>query len=873
MNNVRVAPTPGERFGPYDIIGPLGAGGMGLVFRARDTRLGREVALKTLPPESIADPARLQRFEQEARAASALNHPNVLAVFDVGSEGGTPFLVTELLEGETLRDRIKKGPIPPRKVIELAMQVAHGLAAVHEKGIVHRDLKPDNLFITRDGQVKILDFGVARTAESSTPPTGTLPLTQSGAVMGTAGYMAPEQVRGRVADARSDIFALGVIIYECLSGHMAFPGETPVERGYAILNSDPADLSTHKVHAPPSLVRIMRRCLEKSPEQRFQHARDLVFALEAVNETTGPSPIVVATKPRVRLVAVLWVAVVLLFIALVLMWRSRDRAQEIAREGAVVPTVRRVSFRNGSIYNARFTPDGRGLVYAAKFEEDPPRTYVGVIDTAELRPVSAPGTTLFDVSAKDEIVTGGAPSSRRVPGYALSKSSLNGSASRPLYQSVNSADFGPDGELLLTRHLEDEGFTIEAPPGNRLITSSDPLVTARFSPNGKFIAFQRQPVRGDDRGWIEIIDRSGTLIVKSKQAWTLEGLAWAPDSREVWFTAGYDSVSRQIFAVNLSGKERRVYGGTNSLRIHDIDARGRVLVSSGLTRSRMFGRLGSELRERSLSWLDGSMPIDLANDGTAMLFLEGYGPGGTEVQTWFRPLGGKDETPWMVSLGWGRALSPDKQWAVVSPTPPFGTLRVVPIGPGEPRDLPGANFKVIGNVRYFADGKRIAFSAIGDDNKQRLYVQSVLPKTDELDDDDQPVLVSDTPLFLNAPPSPDGQTLAGLTREKRPVLIDVESGDISELPGLQIGDHPIQWTVNGKGLWIARSGEPMMSISTQLFRYEISTGKLIGKGFIEPPDLVGMSGVKEGIVAPDGEQYVYTVHQELDELFLLEGVR
>lgn len=872
---MRVAPTPGERFGPYDIIGPLGAGGMGLVFRARDTRLGREVALKTLPPESLDDPARLQRFEQEARAASALNHPNVLAVFDVGREGGTPFLVTELLAGETLRERIKQGPMPTRKVIELAMQVAHGLAAVHEKGIVHRDLKPDNLFITRDGQAKILDFGVARSTESATPPTGTLPLTQSGAVMGTAGYMAPEQVRGRVADARSDIFALGAIIYECLTGKMAFPGETPVERGYAILNAEPAEFSTPGTTTSPALVRVMRRCLEKSPDQRFQHARDLVFALEAVTDVSGQSPIVTGPRSRARvgLLSALWVAVVLLFIAFVWMWQSRDEALDAIREGAAAPVSRRVSFRNGSIHNARFTADGRGLVYSAQFEEEPPRTYVAILDSPEIRPVSALGTTFFDVSPKDEIVTGAAPELKGEAGYVLSKSSLNGSASRPMYQSINWADFGPDGELLVTRYYDDVGFAIETPPGTRLVTSSEPLAMARFSPNGKFIAFQRHPVRGDDRGSIEIIDRAGELVASSKQAWTLDGLAWAPDSSEVWFTAGYDNVSRQIFALSLRGRERRVFGGTNSLRILDIDPRGRVLVSSGVTRSRMFGRLRGESRERSLSWLDGSMPIDLSRDGKAMLFLEGYGPGGTEVQTWFRPLGSDDDTPWMVSLGWGRALSPDQKWAVVSPTPPFGTLRLVPIGPGEPRDLPGAGFKVIGNVRYFADGQRIAFSAVGDDNKPRLYVQSVTAKRDELDANDEPMLVSETPLYLVAPPSPNGEWLVAMTREKKPLLIDPDTGEAKELPGLLLGDHPIQWTADGKALWVSRNGKPMMSISTQLLRYDLATGKVTPNGFIEPPDLVGMSPVKQGIVAPDGEQYVYTVHQELDELFLLEGVR
>jgi serine/threonine protein kinase len=277
----------GIRLGPYEISAPLGAGGMGEVYRARDTRLGRDVAIKVLPSAFSADAERLQRFEQEARAAAALNHPNILAVFDIGAHDGAPYIVSELLEGETLREQISG--LPVRKAIDYAVQIAHGLAAAHGKGIIHRDLKPENIFITTDRRVKILDFGLAKltqaepvaTAVSALPTTP--PHTQVGVVLGTIGYMAPEQVRGLAADHRADIFAFGTILYEMLTGQRAFQGDTAMDTMTAILKEDPADLNVTARHIPPGLERIVGRCLEKNPSARFQTASDLAFALEGLS--------------------------------------------------------------------------------------------------------------------------------------------------------------------------------------------------------------------------------------------------------------------------------------------------------------------------------------------------------------------------------------------------------------------------------------------------------------------------------------------------------------------------------------------------------------------------------------------------------------
>jgi hypothetical protein len=301
--------TPGTRLGPYEIVAPLGAGGLGDVFRAKDARLGRDVAIKVVHGEAAHDPERIRRFEREARAASALSHPNVCAVFDLGTYEGAPFVVMELLEGETLRSRLDSGPIPARKAIEWAAQVARGLAAAHEKGIVHRDLKPENLFVTMDGRVKVLDFGLAKLTQPEAlagegVATVSLLSAESGAILGTIGYMAPEQVRGERADARTDLFALGAVLHELVTGRRTFRGATFVETGHAILNDEPEPLDTRGRNFPPGLEPIVRRCLEKNRGERFQCAQDLAFDLERL--VAGAPGVAVRSAPSSRRFLALW---------------------------------------------------------------------------------------------------------------------------------------------------------------------------------------------------------------------------------------------------------------------------------------------------------------------------------------------------------------------------------------------------------------------------------------------------------------------------------------------------------------------------------------------------------------------------------------
>jgi len=356
------------KLGPYEIQTPLGAGGMGEVYRARDTRLGRDVALKILPESFARETDRLHRFEQEARAVAALNHPNILAIFDTGQNNGSPFLVSELLEGETLRAVLDRGAVQQRKTIDYGVQIAQGLAAAHEKGIVHRDLKPENIFVTRDARIKILDFGLAKLAQKTSASaaedgvTLTSSHTAAGVVMGTASYMAPEQVRGEAADPRTDIFAFGALLYEMLSGHRAFRRDTPAETMTAVLKEDPPELSDPGRPISPALDRIVRRCLEKDPEQRFQSAKDLSFALSALSGTDSSGTARIAETRR-KIPAVLWAAIVLaLVIGAGATWFLAKRPAPATRMEFAIPVT-------GEVSHIALSVDGSSLAFVSPNEK------------------------------------------------------------------------------------------------------------------------------------------------------------------------------------------------------------------------------------------------------------------------------------------------------------------------------------------------------------------------------------------------------------------------------------------------------------------------------------------------------------------------
>src|SRR5512140_2318299 len=486
--------------GPYKILEMIGEGGMGAVYRAHDTRLGRDVAVKILTAVTLEDRERLTRFEQEARTTGMLNHPNLLTVYDIGNAGGTPYIVSELLQGETLRDRLARGPLPPRKAVDAALQMALGLTAAHEKGIVHRDLKPENIFLTRDGRLKILDFGIAKlTARAGNDgPTFKMAATEPGMVLGTVGYMAPEQVRGEVIDQRADIFAFGAIVYEMLTGRRAFKRDSAIETLSAILKEEPPEVSEILPTVPSSLDRLVRRCLEKDREVRFQTARDLAFNLETLStmsvqgtlsgtptllpprenrvvgdpaaslRTSAPTaalrppgiatPTAATTAMRTGMTAarphapqqkrVSPLLLALLFLVAIAGagfggWYLANRMRPVYGE----PLYQRMTFRRGEVRSARFSPDGETIVYGAAWDGRPSEIFIGNRQTPDARALGIADAEVLAVSKSTELAIL-LRRDRLTNLGTLARMPLAGGTPRELADGVLQADWSPDGANL-----------------------------------------------------------------------------------------------------------------------------------------------------------------------------------------------------------------------------------------------------------------------------------------------------------------------------------------------------------------------------------------------------------------------------------------
>ncbi len=508
----------GTRLGPYDIVSALGAGGMGEVYRARDTRLDREVAIKVLSAELAGDPGALARFEREAMSVAKLSHPNILAIFEFAQDGSTAFVVTELVDGETLRARLGRGALPPRRAIAYALQMAKGIAAAHARGIVHRDLKPENVMITRDDQVKILDFGLAKSIDATEGDMtrGAGLATTAGTVLGTCGYMAPEQVRGLTTDYRADMFAFGAILYEMLTGERAFKGDTTADSMIAILTKDPPDLDTARLSISPSLDRIVRRCLEKTPELRFQSANDLAFALENLStvSTSASAVMDVAAPPRRARVAWLpWsVAAIALLIAAA-SWLLKGAPEPEARWDSFT----RISEAAGEETSPSLSPDGSIVAYSLRVN--------GSWDIYAQRVGGRNATPIVNDPQRDE---GGAA-------------------------------FSPDGSLIAFHESDDVGgIFVAGATGESVRRLSDVGFEPAWSPDGKQIAFTTEeivdPVSRQSDSTLHIVDASGGPPRKVVDGDAVQA-SWSPSGERIvyWSNAGGQ---RDIYTVAAAGGTR-----------------------------------------------------------------------------------------------------------------------------------------------------------------------------------------------------------------------------------------------------------------------------------------------------------------------------
>jgi serine/threonine protein kinase len=856
----------GARLGPYEILSLLGAGGMGEVYRARDTRLGRDVAIKVLPASFSQDADRLRRFEGEARAASALNHPGILTIHDFGLQDGAPYVVSELLEGETLRERLGPGRLPIRKALDYAAQIARGLAAAHEKGIVHRDLKPENLFVTKDSRVKILDFGLAKLTH---PERGVGPLTnvptqtagtEPGVVMGTAGYMSPEQVRGLSADARSDIFSFGCVLHEMLTGQRAFRGDTAVETMNAILKEDPPEPSRAAAEVPPALDRIVRHSLEKSPDERFQSARDVAFALESLSDPSDPIRHRKAFLAHRFRTAAFALALLLTAVAAFIAARQTSKPPTL-------PSYRQLTFQRGRIGSARFAPDGQTIVYGAAWHGDPMRTFTTRGDATESTPLSLPVAGLLSISPSGElaICLGQSLEFGFTNTGTLARVALAGGAPRSVLEEVQDAEWSGDGaELAIVRRLQGR-HRLEFPPGKVLYETDGWLDHPRFSPDGSRIAFLDHPNLGDDRGNVSVVARGGGPKTVLTDGWsTLQGLAWSPRGDEVWFSGTNPGTDRAIQAVTLAKKARTVVRTPGSLRLLDIAADGRVLLSRDSLRSEIFGRGSREAAERELSWHDYSIASDISSDGKTLLFVEqgGAGPG---YSVYVRETDGSPA----VKLGEGvaLALSPDKKWALVARLESPVGLALLPTGPGETRTIERGPIESYGYYAGFLpDGKRIVFLASEPGRKPRFYVQSI--------DGGPPRAISSEGVGFaqggHIPISPDGRFGIALGTDNRLWLFPTDGGALVPLPGSEGGDTPVGWSVDGRSLFIRNrhSSSPAAVDRLDLATHRRSSWRLIAS--LDPAGILGVGAVQ---IARGGDAYVYTTWRVLSDLYLAEGLR
>ena len=838
--------TPGSRLGPYEVLSAIGAGGMGEVYRARDPRLNRDVAIKVLPATFSADADRLRRFEQEAKAAGVLNHPNITAVYDIGSHDGAPYVVQELLEGETLRAELAAGRFSVRKAIDYGLQIAQGLAAAHDKGIVHRDLKPENLFVTKEGRVKILDFGLAKLTQEGQSGSATnlptvTPGTEPGVVMGTVGYMSPEQVKGKAADERSDIFSFGAILYEMLSGRRAFQADSAGETMAAILKEEPPDLSVTNQNISPGLERIVRHCLEKNPERRFQSSSDIAFALESLSglpAVSGTSAAAVVGRPRRTRVRTAAAGLALLAAGLLAgAWFAGGADRSL-------PTFKRLTFRRGFISNARFAPDGQTILYSADWDGGPSRIFSTRPEGRESTALPLPSASLLAVSSRGEMAILLDP----VIDYnlyfrrgTLAVVPLSGGSPREVLRDVRLADWGPDGKDLAVVRQAGARQRLEYPPGKLVHESTAWIVTPRVSPRGDRIAFfEGLPFNGYS---LSVADSQGRKTVLGPLARDFWASVWSPDGNEIWFPAVITGagVETPVMATDLHGRQRLLESGPTTLDLNDVSPDGRALVTLFEQVESTRGVLSGQSNESRVVSRTDLRLVDLSEDGKLLVLRDGLIQNTPNV--WIAKA--DDSPPVRLGEGVTHGLSPDGEWVLASQQ---GKLLALPTAAGASRPVSEGFFEAIRWASWFRDGRRVLVWGQAKDGKTGIFVIDAQGQEPRRIAPEGYELVSGGNAL-----SPDGLLVAARSPENQIVLCPVDGGSLRPIPGLFGLLVPVQWSADGKGFYVYRMGE----IPARVEKIDVESGRATLWKELAPPDTAGVS-VRAVTMTPDAKYYAYT---------------
>ncbi len=860
--------STGQKLGPYEILGPLGAGGMGEVYRARDSRLRRDVAIKVLSAELSGDADRRNRFEQEARSASGLNHHNIVTIYDIGSADSTIYIAMELVEGKTLRELLQSGATPTRRLLELGYQVADGLAKAHSAGIVHRDLKPENVMVTKDGVVKILDFGLAKLVKQQPDEVSNVPtMTRAGTVMGTVGYMSPEQASGRALDFRSDQFSFGSILYEMATGKRAFQRGTSAETLTAIIREEAEPIERVNATTPAPLRWILERCLQKDPEERYGSTRDLARDLKSIREhlseasasgevarQTGP----VRPSRRSPILRIVLSALALLAAAGAGMLLQRKFVK------TVPPSYQQITFGSGTIRAARFAPDGQTIIYSAAWDGNPIRLFLKHPSSPDSLPLELPSANLLSISPSGEMAIAVDCRSNH-PGVCagtLARAALTGGSPRDVADGIQEADWAPDGTtLLIVRDVKGKS-RIEYPLGKVLYETSGHVSYARLSPKADRIAFLDHPFPLDDAGTVAFIDLAGKKTTLTGK-WASEGgLCWAPSGEEIWFTATEAGANRSLYGVTLAGQLRVVARVPGGLKLHDIAKNGKVLITRESPRVGIRGMLEGDTRERDMSFLDYSFAADLAPDGRMLLFDEEGEAGGANYTVFVRK---NDGSP-VVRLGEGNAmaLSPDSKWALSILPLPNSPFRLLPTGTGEHPELPLGGVSSEQAATWFPDSKQILFAGSEAGHGVRLYVQSI--------EGGKPRAITSEGITAALPGfavSPDGKHVAAIGPEHKAVLFPVDGGASRLIPGVEEKEFPLRFSSDGRSLYLWKRGE----VPARVTRLDIESGKREVWKDLLPADPAGVERISNVLVTPDAKSYAYCFARLLSDLFVVEGLK